>query len=96
MSYKPISDYGLIGDLHSAALVATDGSIDWCCLPRFDGAALFGRILDDSKAGYFQIAPLDVRRTSRRYLPATNVLETTFTTGSGTAVLTDFMPRWKK
>ena len=92
MSYKPISDYGIIGDLHSAALVATDGSIDWYCLPRFDGAAVFGRILDDSKGGYFQITPLDVRQTSRRYFPATNVLETTFTTGSGTAVLTDFMP----
>ena len=92
MSYKPISDYGLIGDLHSAALVATDGSIDWCCLPRFDGAALFCRLLDDSKGGYFKISLLGASQTSRRYLPATNVLETTFTTGSGTAILTDFMP----
>ena len=90
--YKPISDYGLIGNCHSAALVALDGSIDWCCLPRFDSAALFSRILDSRKGGYFQVAPRVVRSVSRRYLPATNVLETTFGTDTGVAKLTDFMP----
>ena len=90
--YRPISDYGLIGNCHSAALVALDGSIDWCCLPRFDSAAVFSRILDSVKGGYFQISPLGVRSIERHYIPGTNVLETTFHTDTGVAVLTDFMP----
>ena len=52
-----ISDYGLISDMHSCALVSLDGSIDWCCFPRFDSAALFSRILDWRRGGYFQITP---------------------------------------
>ena len=91
-SYRPISDYGLISDMHSAALVSKNGSIDWCCLPRFDSAAVFCRILDWRKGGYFQVAPLGVRSVSRRYLPGTNVLETLFETDTGIAKLTDFMP----
>ena len=91
-SYPPISDYGLIGDMHTCALVSRAGSIDWCCFPRFDGESVFGRLLDWNKGGYFQIAPKGVRDTQRRYLPETNVLETTFTTDSGQAVLVDFMP----
>ena len=91
-SYKPISDYGLISDMHSSALVDKDGSIDWCCLPRFDSAAVFSRLLDSRKGGYFQVAPRGVRSVSRRYLPGTNVLETLFETDSGMAKLTDFMP----
>ena len=91
-SYKPISDYGLIGNCHSAALVGLDGSIDWCCLPRFDSAAPFSRILDSRRGGYFQVTPSGVRSVSRRYLPGTNVLETTFRTDTGVARLTDFMP----
>ena len=55
MSYKAISDYGLIGDMHSCALVSKAGSVDWCCLPRFDGAAVFSRLLDQNKGGYFEI-----------------------------------------
>jgi GH15 family glucan-1,4-alpha-glucosidase len=90
--YPPISDYGLIGDMHSCALVSRDGSIDWCCLPRFDSPSVFGRILDWGKGGYFRLAPAGVRSVSRRYLPNTNVLETTFETDGGRAVLTDFMP----
>ena len=89
---RPISDYGLIGNCHSAALVALDGSIDWCCLPRFDSAAVFSRILDAAKGGYFQISPLGVRSIERRYISGTNVLETTFQADTGVAVLTDFMP----
>ena len=90
--YPPISDYGLIGDMQSCALVSKQGSIDWACFPRFDSPSIFGRILDRQKGGYFQLAPKDVRQVTRRYLPNTNVLETTFESAQGTAVLTDFMP----
>jgi GH15 family glucan-1,4-alpha-glucosidase len=90
-SYPPISDYGLIGDMHSCALVSKSGSIDWCCLPRFDDASVFGRLLDMDKGGYFRLAPSGMRQVSRRYLPKTNVLETTYETQTGRAVLTDFM-----
>src|SRR5688572_22458595 len=90
--YRPIADYGLIGAMHTCALVSKDGSIDWCCLPSFDSPAAFSRILDWRKGGYFQVTPLDVQAVRRRYLPGTNVLETTFTTSTGVATLTDFMP----
>ena len=90
--YPPIADYGLISDMHSCALVSKAGSIDWCCFPRFDSPAVFSRILDWHKGGYFQVAPREVRSVSRRYLPETNILETTFDTDTGVAKLTDFMP----
>ena len=90
--YPPIADYGLISDMHSCALVSRAGSIDWCCFPRFDGAAVFSRILDWERGGYFQLAPEGVCAVRRRYLPATNVLETIFETDSGVARLLDFMP----
>ena len=90
--YSPISDYGLISEMHSCALVSKEGSIDWCCFPRFDSAAIFSRILDWHNGGYFQITPRGVRSVNRRYLPETNVLETTFETDTGVAKLTDFMP----
>ena len=90
--YRPISDYGLIGDAHSCALVSSDGSVDWACFPRFDSRSVFGRLLDKNIGGHFTVRPLDTVRTTRRYLPATNILETTFHTKKGTAVLTDFMP----
>ena len=90
--YRPISDYGLISDMHSCALVSKEGSIDWCCFPRFDSAAIFSRILDWRNGGYFQVTPRGVRSVNRRYLPGTNVLETTFETDTGVATLTDFMP----
>ena len=61
MSYKPIGDYGIIGNMLSAALVGIDGSIDWCCLPRFDSPSIFAAILDDEKGGKFQIKPLQLR-----------------------------------
>jgi len=88
--YPPISDYALLSDCHSGALVSKDGSIDWCTFHRFEARPVFGRILDWAKAGFFRIAPLDNDyESSRRYLPGTNVLETTFRTASGTLVLTD-------
>ena len=89
--HRDISDYGLISDMHSCALISTEGSIDWCCFPRFDSGSVFGRLLDLDKGGYFKIAPRTSYTVSRRYLPGTNVLETTFETESGTATLTDFM-----
>ena len=58
MGYKPIESYGVIGDLHTVALVGIDGSIDWCCLPHFDSPSVFAAILDDQKGGSFRIASL--------------------------------------
>jgi GH15 family glucan-1,4-alpha-glucosidase len=87
-----IGDYAMIGDCHSLALVGLDGSIDWLCFPRFDSPSVFARSLDED-AGHFRVAPLDVATEVRRtYLPATNVLETTFATRSGVLELTDCMP----
>ena len=90
-TYPPIGDYALISDCHSGALVSKDGSIDWCVFHRFEARPVFARILDWAKAGFFRIAPLDDDyESTRRYLPGTNVLETTFRTPGGTLVLTDF------
>ena len=95
MTYKPINDYGIIGNMSSAALVSIDGSIDWCCLPRFDSPAVFAALLDDEKGGRFQIKPLGPYRSSHAYIPDSNVLQITFETDGGTAVLTDFMPCYR-
>ena len=92
MTYRPISDYGVIGDMHSAALVSTGGSIDWLCFPRFDSASVFAAILDDEHGGRFAIRPAGEFRSTQAYLPNTNILLTTFHTDSGRATLTDFMP----
>ena len=79
MAYQPIQNYGLIGDLHTAALVGTDGSIDWLCFPSFDSPSVFGAILDDKKGGRFKISPLAENATYKQvYWPDTNVLITRF------------------
>ena len=89
-----IEDYGLIGDLQTAALVGRNGSIDWLCLPRFDSASCFSALLGDERHGRWQLAPAgEVRSTSRRYRPGTLVLETDFETADGAVRLIDFMPR---
>lgn len=90
--YLPISAYGLVGDCRSAALAGVDGSIDWCCLPRFDSPAVFGRLLDPAKGGYWQLAPTIPYRSWQRYAEKTNILQTIFETAAGRAEITDFMP----
>ena len=87
-----LSDYGLIGDMRTAALVGLDGGIDWCCLPRFDSGSVFAAILDPERGGTWSIRPAVDWTSTQRYLPRTNILETTFRTAGGVAVLTDFMP----
>jgi GH15 family glucan-1,4-alpha-glucosidase len=88
--YRPVADYGLLADCNSAALVDRYGSIDWLCLPRYDSAAVLSRILDPS-AGHWSIRPAGAFTTERRYLPGTLVIETVFTTDSGSVRLLDAM-----
>jgi GH15 family glucan-1,4-alpha-glucosidase len=90
VSELAIADYALLSDCRSAALVSRGGSVDWLCFPRFDGRSVFARLLDED-AGHFAIRPASQARASRRYLDQTMVLETTFRTSTGTAVLVDAM-----
>jgi GH15 family glucan-1,4-alpha-glucosidase len=88
-----IEDYALIGDGETAALVGSDGSIDWLCLPRFDSAACFAALLGSPEHGRWRIAPAGpVLRVTRRYRPGTLVLETEFETAEGVVALVDCMP----
>jgi GH15 family glucan-1,4-alpha-glucosidase len=87
MSSRPIADYALISDCHSAALVASDGSIEWLCFSRFDGPSVFARTLDDD-AGHWSIG-IEGATTTRRYIDDSMVVETTFQTSSGEATLVD-------
>jgi GH15 family glucan-1,4-alpha-glucosidase len=89
----PIEKYALIGDRRSGALVGTNGSIDWLCLPRFDSAACLAGLLGTDEHGHWQICPVDDYEVTRSYVGASCVLETTFTTVSGVVTLTDLMPR---
>ncbi|GAY09620.1 glycoside hydrolase family 15 protein [Pseudonocardia sp. N23] len=88
-----IAEHGLIGDLHTAALVSTDGSVDWFCCPRFDSPTVFGALLDDEKGGHFRIRPaVDGYDAKQMYHPDTAVLITRFITGAGVGEVVDFMP----
>jgi GH15 family glucan-1,4-alpha-glucosidase len=91
--YKPIGDYGIIGDLHTVALVGMDGSIDFLCLPSFDSPSVFAALVDADRGGRFSLAPvLDDATRKQLYLPDTNVLLTRFLAGDGVAEVSDFMP----
>ncbi|MCW2757536.1 MAG: glycoside hydrolase family 15 protein [Nocardioidaceae bacterium] len=88
----PIEDYAALGDGHTMALVGRDGSIDWLCLPRFDSEACFAALLGGPEHGRWLIGPSGEHRSERRYVGDTGVLETTYTTDTGTVVVTDLMP----
>ncbi|MFN2462345.1 MAG: glycoside hydrolase family 15 protein [Candidatus Dormibacteria bacterium] len=90
--YLPIGDYGVIGDCRSVALVGVDGSIDWCCLPRFDSPSIFARLLDRSRGGSWQIAPVGAYTSRQDYADKTNILRTVFQTDHGMVIVSDFMP----
>src|SRR5271167_786366 len=91
--YLPIAEPGIIGDLHSAALVGSDGTIDWFCPDRFDRPSVFGALLDRDRGGYYRIAPTDaLASTKQLYLPDTNVLITRFLSPKGVSEIQDFMP----
>jgi len=91
--YPPIAEHGLIGDLQTAALVTTDGSIDWLCCPRFDSPSVFASLLDRERGGQFRIAPEGADHVARQlYFPDTAILITRFMTPDGVGEVIDFMP----
>ncbi len=89
--YRSIADYGLIGDLHSAALVSKDGSIDYCSLPWLDSPTIFASLLDDEKGGFFSLQPSEPFSSEQKYLANTNILSCKFQTKNGESLLHDFM-----
>ena len=92
-SYPDISDHGLIGDLQTAALVTTDGTVDWFCCPRFDSPSVFASLLDADNGGYFKITPdRDDYVSKQLYLPDSAILVTRFMTPDGVGEVHDFMP----
>src|SRR3972149_9616365 len=92
MADRNISEYGVIGDMHSAALVSGDGSLDWLCFPRFDSPSVFAAVVDDVNGGYFRIRPAGEFRHDHSYLPESNVLVAGFQTQTGSVPPTAFMP----
>jgi len=91
--YLPIAEHGLVGDLHTVALVGTTGTIDWYCCPAFDSPSVFGRILDVEKGGYYALRPEGEDWQSKQlYFPDTNILITRFFTSDGVGEVQDFMP----
>ncbi len=93
VSYQPIEDYGIIGDMHSVALIGMNGSIDWLCFPHFDSPSVFAAILDDEKGGYFKISPAFEGSAHKQfYWPDTNVLITRFYSPDGVGEILDYMP----
>ncbi|HWG90165.1 MAG TPA: glycoside hydrolase family 15 protein [Candidatus Thermoplasmatota archaeon] len=94
--YRPIQDYGIIGDCESAALVSSDGSIDWWCPPRFDAPSVFASVLDRERGGFFRIHGGERAASFSAYVGPTNVLRTEFRTGNGAFEIIDFMPMGEK
>ncbi len=93
MSYQPIENYGIIGNMHTTALVGLNGSIDWFCFPRHDSPSVFAALLDSEKGGHFQIAPcVESVKHKQFYYPGTNVLVTRFLSPCGVGEVIDFMP----
>ncbi len=90
--YQAIEDYGIIGNLRTAALVGKNGSIDWLCFPRFDSPSVFGAILDEKKGGHFRIFPAADAKYKQLYWPDTNILVTRFLSADGVGEVIDFMP----
>jgi Domain of unknown function (DUF5911) len=90
--YLPVSEHGLIGDLHCVALVGTNGTIDWYCCPSFDSPAVFGSLLDADRGGCFELAAAVPAKTQQFYHPDTNVLITRFLAADGVGEIQDFMP----
>jgi GH15 family glucan-1,4-alpha-glucosidase len=91
--YLPIAEHGLIGDLHTVALVGTEGTIDWYCCPRFDSPSVFGAILDSERGGHYRLRPaVEGWTTKQLYFPDSNVLITRFLTPEGVGEVEDFMP----
>jgi alpha,alpha-trehalase len=88
-------NYGLIGNCRTAALVSEKGSIDWCCFPRFDSPSVFAKLLDEKKGGSFEVHPVGAYKSSQRYVPNTNILETHFKSREGEFLLYDFFPRFR-
>src|SRR5262245_54755782 len=92
-SYPAIEDHGLIGDLQTSALVASDGTIDFFCAPRFDSPAIFSSLLDRQKGGHFRVTPVGTDYVSKQlYLPGTPILITRFLSPDGVGEVVDFMP----
>src|SRR4029453_15816599 len=93
VSFRPIEDYGVIGDLHTVALVGINGSIDWLCLPHFDSPSVFAAILDNQIGGRFKVAPTsDNFRHKQFYWPDTAILITRFLHDDGVGEIEDYMP----
>src|ERR1700733_14051948 len=93
MPYQPIEDYGVIGNLRTAALIAKDGSIDWFCYPYFDSPSVFGAILDHNRGGHFRISPTTAEISRKQgYFPDTNGLITRFLAEDGVGEIIDYMP----
>ncbi len=97
LNYRSIGDYGVVGNLHTAALISNDGSVDWMCWPDFDSASVFGALLDSRVGGFFSLSPVSgssagTYHGTQKYITDTNVLSTRFETGAGAADIVDFMP----
>ncbi|KAI0655453.1 glycoside hydrolase family 15 protein [Cubamyces menziesii] len=91
--YIPLADHGLIGNLRTAALISTDGSVESYCVPNFDSPSIFARILDKDKGGHFSITPTQQFTTKQSYLPNSNILQTKYLNEQGVATVTDYLPR---